>query len=111
VTLVGFGSQGTIPAFEQNDFQRHQDEATMQEINHNSRVGSQSVQLTNRPGEGSGVGAARFGDSGGPAFYKDPSSGEETTIVTSVTIFRLLRPARRARRQFPHGHRGCARFR
>lgn len=85
VRVVGFGSQGTIPAFEQNDFQRYQATATMQQIERNSLVGGQSVQLSNNPGNGGG--GTCFGDSGGPAFYIDPISGAETRIVTSVTSF------------------------
>lgn len=87
VRVVGFGSQGTIPAFEQNDFQRYQATATMQQIERNSLVGSQSVQLSNNPGSGTGGGGTCFGDSGGPAFYIDGASGAETRIVTSVTSF------------------------
>lgn len=87
VRVVGFGSQGTIPAFEQNDFQRYQATATMQQIERNSLVGGQSVQLSNNPGNGTGGGGTCFGDSGGPAFYIDPVTGAETPIVTSVTSF------------------------
>lgn len=87
VKVVGFGSQGTIPAFEQNDFQRYQGEATMQIVDRNSLAGTQSLQLSNNPGNGNGVGGTCFGDSGGPAFYIDPESGQETAIVTSVTSF------------------------
>jgi len=87
VRVVGFGSQGTIPAFEQNDFQRYQATATMQQIERNSLVGGHSVQLSNNPGIGTGSGGTCFGDSGGPAFYIDPATGAETRIVTSVTSF------------------------
>lgn len=87
VRVVGFGSQGTIPAFEQNDFQRYQATATMQQIERNSLVGSHSLQLSNNPGASTGGGGTCFGDSGGPAFYIDPATGAETPIVTSVTSF------------------------
>ena len=41
--------------------------------------------FTNNPGKGSGSGGSCFGDSGGPAFWIDPSTGEETNIVMAVT--------------------------
>lgn len=87
VRVVGYGSQGTIPAFaDPPGSERIVGTATMQNIN-NSLVGDHSIQLSNNPGQGNGVGGTCFGDSGGPAFIIDPDTGEETNVVGSVTSF------------------------
>jgi hypothetical protein len=87
VVVVGYGMQGTIPAFYQNDFERYQGVSSIIGFGRSSIQGSQTVQLTNNPGKGSGSGGTCFGDSGGPAFWIDPATGEETNIVVAVTSF------------------------
>ena len=88
VRLVGYGSQGTIPAFiDPPGSERFAGTATMQSIERNALTGTQSVQLSNNPGIGNGVGGTCFGDSGGPAFIIDPASGQETAVVGSITSF------------------------
>jgi hypothetical protein len=85
--VVGYGSQGTIPAFaDPSGSQRIVGTVTMQNIN-NSITGDQSVQLSNNPGKGNGVGGTCFGDSGGPAFLVGPKTGDETNVIGSVTSF------------------------
>lgn len=87
VAVVGYGLQGTIPAFEQADYQRYQGTATIMGLGRSSIQGGQNVQLSNTPGQGTGPGGTCFGDSGGPAFWIDPATGEETTTVVAVTSF------------------------
>ena len=87
VTVVGYGQQGTIPAFEQNDYVRYRGTSTIMGVNHSKYQGSQTVQLSNAPGKGVGPGGTCFGDSGGPAFWIDPATGQETTIVVAVTSY------------------------
>lgn len=87
VTVVGFGQQGTIPAFYQNDFVRYVGVSTIIGVNHSTYQGTQTVQLSNSPGKGNGSGGTCFGDSGGPAFWNDPATGQETTDVVSVTSY------------------------
>ncbi|MFK5645110.1 S1 family peptidase [Ornithinimicrobium sp. LYQ121] len=87
VTVVGYGAQGTIPAFEQNDYIRYQGTSTITGVGRSAYQDEQNVQLTNSPGKGNGSGGTCFGDSGGPAFWIDPATGEETTMVVAVTSF------------------------
>ncbi len=88
VSVVGYGSQGTIPAFaDPPGSERFAGQATMKVIERNSLVGEHSVQLSNNPGVGNGVGGACFGDSGGPGFLIDPATGAETNVIGSVTSF------------------------
>ena len=86
VRVVGYGSQGTIPAFADiPGTQRIVGTAAMQNIN-SSLTGDQSIQLSNNPGNGTGVGGTCFGDSGGPAFIID-EDGNETNVIGSITSF------------------------
>ena len=87
VTIVGYGQQGTIPAFEQNDYVRYVGTSSIMGVNNSKYQGAQTVQLSNSPGKGNGSGGTCFGDSGGPAFWIDPATGEETTIVVAVTSY------------------------
>lgn len=87
VAVVGYGLQATLPAFAQDDYERYQGTSTITGLGRSSVQGGQSVQLTNNPGRGTGSGGTCFGDSGGPAFWINPATGEETTIVVAVTSF------------------------
>ncbi len=87
VVVVGYGLQGTIPAFAQDDYERYQGTSTIMGLGRSSIQGGQTVQLSNNPGKGTGSGGTCFGDSGGPAFWIDPETGEETTIVVAITSF------------------------
>jgi hypothetical protein len=87
VVVVGYGQQGTIPAFEQDDYLRYRGTATITGLGRSSYQGSQTVQTTNTPGQGTGSGGTCFGDSGGPSFWVDPATGEETTTVVAVTSY------------------------
>ncbi|MFI7494521.1 trypsin-like serine protease [Kocuria sp. M4R2S49] len=86
VKLVGYGMQGTVPTA-MVVYERYQGIATITGLNRSSITGSQSLQLTNAPGKGTGGSGTCYGDSGGPAFWIDPVTGEETTIVVAVTSF------------------------
>jgi secreted trypsin-like serine protease len=87
VAVVGYGLQGTIPAFEQDDYVRYQGTSTIMGLGRSANQGGQNVQLSNSPGKGNGSGGTCFGDSGGPAFWIDPATGVETTTVVAVTSF------------------------
>lgn len=86
VVVVGYGMQGTVPTA-MHTYERYQGTATITGLNRSSITGAQSLQLTNAPGKGTGGSGTCFGDSGGPAFWIDPVTGEETTIVVAVTSF------------------------
>ena len=75
-TAVGYGSQGVINPFAQDDYARYRTTTRLIELSSNSNGSSQGAKFTNNPGGGSG--GTCFGDSGGPVFYHD------TNIVTAV---------------------------
>jgi len=76
---VGYGVQGTLPPFAQDDWVRYKGDVRMLEFNSMiNGKGYASVKFSNNPGIGGGT---CYGDSGGPTFYKD------TTLVVSVTSF------------------------
>jgi hypothetical protein len=85
--IVGFGLQGTIPAFEQDDFVRYKGLSAVIGSEHGAVLGHQNLKFTNNPGKGSGSGGTCSGDSGGPAFWIDPDSGQETNIVMAVNSY------------------------
>lgn len=87
VRVVGYGLQATVPAFSQDDYIRYAGTSSIMGVDSSTWQGSQSVQLSNSPGGGNGSGGTCFGDSGGPAFWIDPATGEETNIVVAVTSF------------------------
>jgi secreted trypsin-like serine protease len=49
------------------------------------------VQLTNSPSAATGGGGTCFGDSGGPAFWKDPRTGKQTNVIVGITSFGITR--------------------
>jgi hypothetical protein len=85
--VVGFGLQGKIPSFAGDDFVRYAATSAVTGLEHGNTIGAQNFKFTNNPGQGSGSGGTCSGDSGGPAFYIDPSSGEETNIVMAVNSY------------------------
>lgn len=87
VVVVGYGLQGTVPAFEQGDYLRYRGTSTITGVNRSQYQSTQTVQLSNSPGKGNGSGGTCFGDSGGPAFWVDPATGTETTTVVAVTSY------------------------
>lgn len=87
VVVVGYGLQGTVPAFYQDDYVRYRGTSTIMGLGRSANQGTHTVQMSNTPGKGNGSGGTCFGDSGGPAFWVDPATGLETTTVVAVTSF------------------------
>jgi hypothetical protein len=85
--IVGYGLQGRIPAFAGDDFVRYAGTSSITGLAVSSTIGEQNFKLTNNPGKGSGSGGTCSGDSGGPAFFIDPLSGAETSIVMAVNSY------------------------
>jgi len=78
-TSVGYGLQGTLYPFFQNDYYRFKGDVRLLELNsYLTGGGDASVKFSNNPGIGGGT---CYGDSGGPTFYKD------TNLIVSVTSF------------------------
>jgi hypothetical protein len=76
-TVVGYGMQGYIPAFNSDIWARYVGTVKLVELN-STYNGGFSAKYTNNPGAGGGT---CYGDSGGPIFYGD------TNVVTSVVSF------------------------
>jgi hypothetical protein len=85
--VVGYGLQGKIPAFSQDDWVRYRGESSVANLENGSVLGYQNFQFTNSPGKGNGVGGTCSGDSGGPAFWVDPATGLETNVVMAVNSY------------------------
>jgi hypothetical protein len=85
--VVGYGLQGKIPAFSQDVWVRYVGESSVANLEHGSVLGAQNFQFTNSPGKGNGVGGTCSGDSGGPAFWVDPATGQETNVVMAVNSY------------------------
>ena len=85
--VVGYGLQGKIPAFSQDDWVRYRGESSVANLENGNVLGYQNFQFTNSPGKGHGVGGTCSGDSGGPAFWIDPATGRETNIVMAVNSY------------------------
>lgn len=78
-TAVGYGQQGTLPPFEQNDYEKYKGAIRLLEANsYLTDGGGSSAKFSNNPGKGGGT---CYGDSGGPTFFRD------TEIVVAVTSF------------------------
>jgi hypothetical protein len=87
--IVGYGLQGRIPAFTGDDYVRYKGESSVASLGHGEVLGEQNFLFTNNPGKGSGSGGTCSGDSGGPAFWIDPDTGEETNIVMAVNSYSI----------------------
>lgn len=78
-TAVGYGQQGTLPPFAQNDYEKYKGSIRLLEAkSYLVNKGDSSARFSNNPGIGGGT---CYGDSGGPNFFKD------TTTVVAVTSF------------------------
>jgi len=69
-TVVGYGMQGIISPFYQDDYARYVGHVSLVELN-STFAGGASAKFTNNPGGGNGSGGTCFGDSGGPVFHGD----------------------------------------
>ena len=87
--IVGYGLQGRIPAFYGDAYVRYRAISSIANLEHGNVLGEQNFQFTNNPGKGSGSGGTCSGDSGGPAFWIDPQSGQETNIVMAVNSYSI----------------------
>jgi len=87
--IVGYGLQGRIPAFYGDGWYRQKGVSSVANLEHGSVLGEQNFQFTNNPGKGSGSGGTCSGDSGGPAFWIDPETGNETNIVMAVNSYSI----------------------
>jgi hypothetical protein len=85
--VVGYGLQGRIPAFARNEFVRYAATSAVTGLAVSNVIGEQNFKFTNNPGKGSGSGGTWSGDSGGPAFFLDPVTGAETSIVMAVNSY------------------------
>jgi secreted trypsin-like serine protease len=68
-TVVGYGMQGVIPAFYDDQWARFKGTVSLVELNSNFNGDDQSAKFTNNPGGGNGSGGTCYGDSGGPVFW------------------------------------------
>lgn len=73
-TVVGYGMQGYIQPFLEDEYERRLGRVRLVELNSRFNAGM-SAKFTNNPGVGGG---SCFGDSGGPVFYGD------TNMVVAV---------------------------
>jgi hypothetical protein len=85
--IVGYGLQGKIPAFAGDDFVRYAATSSVTGLAVSDTIGEQNFKFTNNPGNGGGPGGTCSGDSGGPAFFIDPLTGAETSIVMAVNSY------------------------
>lgn len=87
--IVGYGLQGRIPAFYGDGWYRQKGVSSVANLGNGSVLGEQNFQFTNNPGKGSGSGGTCSGDSGGPAFWIDPETGNETNTVMAVNSYSI----------------------
>jgi hypothetical protein len=85
--IVGYGLQGRIPAFAGDDWERYVARTTVINTGQSRNAGYQNFVFTNNPGNGTGPGGTCSGDSGGPAFWVNPATGQETNIVMAVNSY------------------------
>lgn len=78
-TAVGYGSQGILNPFAQDDYARYRTTARLVELLSFDNGPGVSAKFTNNPG--GGTGGTCFGDSGGPVFYQD------TNIIGAIVSF------------------------
>ena len=88
VQMVGYGLLGTIPAFYDDvTWERYVGYSTIINTSKSANAGPQNFMFTNNPGKGTGVGGTCSGDSGGPAFWVDPATGEPTNLIVAVNSY------------------------
>jgi hypothetical protein len=87
VEIVGYGLLGRIPPFQSDEWERQYGYSTIINTGNSANVGPQNFMFTNNPGKGNGVGGTCSGDSGGPAFWIDPETGEPTNIVLAINSY------------------------
>lgn len=68
-TAVGYGLQGILNPFYQNDYARFKTTTRLVELKSTGNGPGASAKFTNNPG--GGTGGTCFGDSGGPIFYQN----------------------------------------
>lgn len=78
--VVGYGTQGTIPAFAMDEWARWYGDTTLTNTR-GAYTRGYNFQFTNSPGKGTGSGGTCFGDSGGPAFFGT------TRTIAAITSF------------------------
>jgi secreted trypsin-like serine protease len=82
VNTVGYGLQAVKPV-EVSEKIRYQATPMLVEVN-SQEWGDWNIHVSSNPGEGGGTGGSCYGDSGGPAFWVDPETGDETLVgITS----------------------------
>jgi hypothetical protein len=90
VEIVGYGLLGTIPSpnfYDVDTWARYYGYSTIINTGQSANAGDQNFIYTNNPGKGTGVGGTCSGDSGGPAFWIDPVTGEPTNIIVGVNSY------------------------
>jgi hypothetical protein len=88
VEVVGYGLVGAIPAFADDEvWDRRVGYSTIINTGQSANAGPQNFVFTNNPGYGNGVGGTCSGDSGGPAFWMDPATGQPTNLVVAVNSY------------------------
>ena len=88
VEIVGYGLVGRIPAFADNSvWERRVGYSTIIYAGGSAVSGEQNFVYSNSPGKGNGVGGTCSGDSGGPAFWIDPDSGEPTNVIVGINSY------------------------
>jgi hypothetical protein len=88
VEVVGYGLVGRIPAFADNSvWNRRVGFSTIINTGQSANAGDQNFVYSNSPGKGNGVGGTCSGDSGGPAFWVDPATGEPTNLIVGVNSY------------------------
>lgn len=85
---VGYGLVGRIPAFADDSiWERRFGYSTIINTGQSANAGWQNFVYSNNPGKGTGGSGTCSGDSGGPAFWVDPATGEATNLVIGVNSY------------------------
>ncbi|HSJ35933.1 MAG TPA: trypsin-like serine protease [Acidimicrobiia bacterium] len=88
VEVVGYGLVGRIPAFSDDIiWERRVGYSTIINTGQSANAGEQNFVYSNNPGNGNGVGGTCSGDSGGPAFWIDPATGQPTNLIVGVNSY------------------------
>lgn len=88
--VVGYGLQGKVPPFASDEWRRYQGVSSVLNLDAGyGTSGYQNFVFSNNPGKGGGPGGTCSGDSGGPAFWIDPATGQETTVLMAVNSYSI----------------------